>query len=233
MLKIAFIGAGSIVFAKRIIKDILTFPKLRENTLVVLEDIDEHRLDLMHKYMKKYKEDNPDELGNVEFEATTNQRKAITDAKYVISAIQVGGLDAYKIDMDIPLKYGVTQTVGDTLGPGGIFRGLRTMHVFETIMKDIDEVGFQGGPEKEYSQQPLFLNYTNPMAMNTWFCNATLPNSTVGLCHGVQGTSGCMSGRHRMNFTSRQRASITWRGSWNYGSRTSMKKTPSGKMPIQ
>ncbi|MHA1683484.1 MAG: family 4 glycosyl hydrolase [Promethearchaeota archaeon] len=190
MVKIAFIGAGSITFAKRVIKDILAFPKLRDDTLVVLEDINEHRLDLMHKYMKKYREDNIDVLGNVRFEATTDQRNAITGAKYIISAIQVGGLDAYKIDMDIPFKYGVTQTVGDSLGPGGVFRGLRTMEVFKTIMKDIEEVGYNGGPGKKYAQQPLFLNYTNPMAINTWYCNTILPRSTIGLCHGVQGTAG-------------------------------------------
>nr|MDO8112709.1 alpha-glucosidase/alpha-galactosidase [Candidatus Sigynarchaeota archaeon] len=190
MVKIAFIGAGSIVFAKRLIKDILAHKKLRcskDGLVISLEDIEKHRLDLMHKYMVKYKQDNAKEMEQVEFEAMTNQRKAIADAKYIISAIQVGGLDAYKIDMDVPLKYGVSQTVGDTLGPGGIFRGLRTLGVFETIIKDMKEVGYNAGVKS--GAKPLFMNYTNPMTINTWFCNLLWPDSTVGLCHGVQGTS--------------------------------------------
>ncbi len=187
MVKITFIGAGSIVFAKRILKDVLAHEKLRKSMQITLEDVDAHRLDLMYKYMKKYKEDNAEALKGVEIDATTNQRKSIEGAKYIISAIQVGGLDAYKIDTDIPLKYGVSQCVGDTLGPGGIFRGLRSMHAFESILKDIKEVGYNAG--KERCSKPLFLNYTNPMAINTWFCNKLVPDSTVGLCHGVQGTS--------------------------------------------
>ncbi|HME53881.1 MAG TPA: alpha-glucosidase/alpha-galactosidase [Candidatus Lokiarchaeia archaeon] len=188
MVKIAFIGAGSIVFAKRLIKDLIAQEKLRKQGFTMcLEDIDEHRLDLMHQYMEKYKEDNAKELENIEFEVTTNQRDAITDAKYIISVIQVGGLDAYKIDLEIPLKYGVSQCVGDSMGPGGMFRGLRTMVVFDTIIQDMKEVGYNAGVAS--GAKPLFLNYTNPMAANTWLCNARWPGSTVGLCHGVQGTS--------------------------------------------
>lgn len=188
MIKITFIGAGSIVFAKRLIKDLIAHEALQNKGFVMcLEDIDEHRLDLIHQYLKKYKEDNAKEMQNIEFEATTNQREAIADAKYVISAIQVGGLEAYKLDLDIPLKYGVSQCVGDSLGPGGIFRGLRTMVVFDTIIADMKEVGYN--VSENGGAKPLFLNYTNPMAMNTWFCNTRWPGSTVGLCHGVQGTS--------------------------------------------
>nr|MDO8118861.1 alpha-glucosidase/alpha-galactosidase [Candidatus Sigynarchaeota archaeon] len=92
MFKLAFIGAGSIVFAKRLIRDILSHEKLRKNGMLIsLEDIDKHRLDLMYKYFQKYKDDNAKELENVQFDATTDQRKSIADAKYVISAIQVGG----------------------------------------------------------------------------------------------------------------------------------------------
>jgi alpha-galactosidase len=188
VVKVSFIGAGSIVFAKRLIKDIIAYPALRGGGLLIsLEDIDEHRLDLMYKYMLKYKEDNAEDLENVEFEATLNQRESITDAKYIISAIQVGGLDAYKLDLDIPLKYGVSECVGDSMGPSGMFRGLRTMVVFETIVKDMKEVGYNAG--KSGGAKPLFMNYTNPMAANTWLCNTVWPGSTVGLCHGVQGTS--------------------------------------------
>ncbi|GAI84388.1 unnamed protein product, partial [marine sediment metagenome] len=118
-LKITMIGAGSIVFGQNILTDILAHPALRENTLICLEDIDSTRLDLMYKLMLKYKESNPEQLEGVSFEKTTDLRKAITNAKYLISAIHVGGLNAFKLDIEIPFKYGVTQCVGDTLGPGG------------------------------------------------------------------------------------------------------------------
>ncbi len=185
-MKIAFIGAGSIVFGQRILQDILAFPALRKNTTVCLEDINAHRLDLMFNLMEKYKTDHPQELGGVTFEKTTNQKQAITDAKYVFSAVQVGGLDAYKLDVEIPLKYGVSQCVGDSLGPGGIFRFLRTSPVFKSIVEQMRDVGYNA---KGTGDKSLFLNYTNPMAMNTWYCNNIVPDSTVGLCHGVQGTA--------------------------------------------
>lgn len=187
-MKITFIGAGSIVFAKNLLTDILAVPALRNGTTICLEDIDQKRLNLMERFMKKYQEDNFAELKNITIEATTNQRKAIQNARYIICAIQVGGLEAYQIDMDIPKKYGVHQVVGDSLGPGGIFRFLRTSKAYDTILKDIEEVAEQGG-RNEKGSKPLFLNYTNPMAMNTWYCNSILPDSTIGLCHGVQGTS--------------------------------------------
>jgi len=185
-LKISFIGAGSFVFGETVLTDILTFPALRKDTLICLEDIDPGRLDTMFKYIKKIIEDNPQELKNVKIEKTTNQKKAIEDAKYIINAIQVGWLDVMKYDFEIPLKYGVTQCVGDTLGPGGVFRFLRTVPVLKSITEDIQDVGYNTGKNGD---KPLFLNYTNPMAMNTWYCNTLLPNSTIGLCHGVQGTA--------------------------------------------
>ncbi|HMF31440.1 MAG TPA: alpha-galactosidase [Candidatus Lokiarchaeia archaeon] len=185
-MKIAFIGAGSIVFARNLLTDILAFPALRKDATICLEDIDEHRLDLMFNLMSRYKEDYPVELAGVTFEKTMNQEDAITGAKYVISAIQAGGVDAYKVDVDIPFKYGVTQCVGDSLGPGGVFRFLRTAPVFKSIVEQIRDVGYNAG---QPAGNALFLNYTNPMAMNTWYCNAVVPDSTVGLCHGVQGTA--------------------------------------------
>ncbi len=185
-MKIAFIGAGSIVFGQRILQDILAFPALRKETTICLEDINAHRLDLMFNLMEKYKTDHLQELGGVTFEKTVDQKRAIADAKFVFSAIQVGGLDAYKIDLDIPMKYGVNQCVSDTMGPGGVFRFLRTAPVFKTIVEQMWDVGYNANGT---GAKPLFLNYTNPMAMNTWFCNALVPDSTVGLCHGVQGTA--------------------------------------------
>jgi len=121
MLKISFIGAGSIVFADNVLGDILTFPAFQKDSLICLEDIDPKRLDIMYRYIKKIIEDNPQALEEVSVEKTTDQKKAIEDAKYIINAIQVGGLLEMKNDVEIPLKYGVSQCVGDTLGPGVFF----------------------------------------------------------------------------------------------------------------
>ena len=190
MLKIAFIGAGSLVFGQNLLTDLTTFPALKEDTLVCLEDIDPTRLDLMHNYIKVYKEKFPQELNGITFEKTTNQKKAVEDAKYVINTVHLGGLEAFKLDVEIPFKYGVTQTVGDTLGPGGIFRFLRTTSFFKSLLEDIQNVGYNVGNDGE---KPMLMNYTNPMAMNTWFCNSIVPDSTVGLCHGIQETSAFLS----------------------------------------
>jgi alpha-galactosidase len=186
MIKIAFIGAGSFVFGETVLTDILTFPSLIEDTVICLEDIDAHYLDLMYRYMIKLQESYPEKFKGVTFEKTTNQRKAIEDAKYIINAVHVGGYKAYKLDIDIPYKYGVTQCVGDTLGPGGVFRFLRSTTVMKSILKDIEEVGYNSGGD---ISKPLLLNYTNPMAMVSWYCNKIIPDSTVGLCHGVFGTA--------------------------------------------
>jgi len=142
MLKIAFIGAGSLVFGQNLLTDLTTFPALKEDTLVCLEDIDPKRLDLMYNYMKIYKEKFPQELTGITFEKTTNQKKAVEEAKYIINTVHLGGLEAFKLDVEIPFKYGVTQTVGDTLGPGGIFRFLRTTSFFKSLLEDIQNVGY-------------------------------------------------------------------------------------------
>lgn len=187
MVKIAFIGAGSRGFAMKLVTDILTFPALRKKTLFSLQDINTNRLDHILKKLQYYKEDHPDLLKNVEFEATEDQRESIKDAKYILAAFMIGGPEAFKNDIDIPFKYGVTQNVGDTLGPGGLFRFLRNVPVYTEIVTNMREVGYNAGTRN--SARPLFLNYTNPMVMNTWYCNLLLPDSTVGLCHGVQGTA--------------------------------------------
>ena len=197
MIKIAFIGAGSFVFGETLLTDILMFPSLIEDTVICLEDIDEYYLDLMYKYMVKLQESYPERFNGVTFEKTTNQRKAIADAKYIINAIHVGGYEAYKLDMDIPYKYGVTQCVGDTLGPGGVFRFLRSTPVMKSILKDIEEVGYNSGNDID---KPLLLNYTNPMAMVSWYCNKIIPDSTIGLCHGVFGTAIAL--RHALGIKS-------------------------------
>ncbi|MFW9821575.1 MAG: alpha-glucosidase/alpha-galactosidase [Candidatus Thorarchaeota archaeon] len=195
MVKITFIGAGSLVFGKTVLTDLLLFPSLQEDLILCLEDIHSERLDLMFRYVKKYKEDFFDDK-DIAIEKTTNQRKALKDAKYVINAIHVGGLDAFKLDVEIPYKYGVTQTVGDTIGPGGVFRFLRSVNSLKSILKDIKEVGYNANND---CIKPLLFNYANPMAMNTWFCNSVLPDSTVGLCHGVQGTVELLRGWAGLN----------------------------------
>ncbi|MFX1304083.1 MAG: alpha-glucosidase/alpha-galactosidase [Promethearchaeota archaeon] len=188
-MKIAFVGAGSIVFGQNILTDILTHPCLTQDMMICIEDIDPVRLDLMYRLMLKYKELYPKELDHVHFEKTTDLKKAITDTKYIICSIHNGGLDAYKIDMDIPLRFGVTQCVGDTIGPGGVFRFLRATNVLREIVTLMQEVGYNANKD---GLKPILFNYANPMAMNTWFCNKIMPDSTVGLCHGVQNTAGLL-----------------------------------------
>lgn len=176
MVKIAFIGAGSTVFAKNLMGDILAFPEFTDATFALM-DIDEERLktsvEVAHTVNKV--------LGtNATIEATTNRREALTGAKYVICMIQVGG---YKpstvIDFDIPKKYGLRQTIGDTLGIGGIMRGLRTIPVLLDIAQDMEEV----------CPDALFLNYVNPMAINQWALSRGSGIKTVGLCHSVPHTA--------------------------------------------
>ncbi|MFW9867043.1 MAG: alpha-glucosidase/alpha-galactosidase [Candidatus Thorarchaeota archaeon] len=200
MVKISFIGAGSLVFGQNILTDLFLFPTLQEDTILCLEDIDAGRLNLMFQYIKRFKEDYFDDK-DITIEKTTNQRKAIEDAKYVIDSIHVGGLEAFKLDVEIPYKYGVSQTVGDTIGPGGVFRFLRATTALKSILQNMKEVGHNVGVK---GSRPLLLNYANPMAMNTWFCNSILPDSTVGLCHGVQGTAEILrqwAGVKRENFS--------------------------------
>ena len=109
--------------------------------------------------------------------STLDRREAIADADYIICMIRQGGLDAFALDIDIPLKYGVDQCVGDTICAGGIMYGQRTIPALLDICRDIREVA---------KADALFLNYSNPMAMNTWACNKYGGVQTIGLCHGIQ-----------------------------------------------
>jgi alpha-galactosidase len=174
VLKISFIGAGGYVFPLNLLRDLLAFPELRDCTISLM-DIDPERLKLTAKAARALVEmhDLPTRI-----EATTDRRESLKDAKYVIVAFQVGGLEAYRLDVEIPRQYGIDQTVGDTLGPGGVFRGLRTIAVLEEMARDLEEV----------APGALVLQYANPMAINCWALN-DLGVNTVGLCHSVQGTS--------------------------------------------
>ncbi len=162
-LRIAMIGAGSIGFTRKLMSDLLTVPEFAETTFSFM-DLNPTNLDMVAQ------------LATIE--TTTSQREAIAGADYVICTVRQGGLEAFQTDIDIPLMYGVDQCVGDTLCAGGIMYGQRTIPVMLGICQDIREVG---------QPDTLFLNYSNPMAMNTWAANQYGGVQTVGLCHGVQG----------------------------------------------
>lgn len=175
MAKITFIGAGSVVFAKRLLMDILSYPELSDSEIALM-DINKERLDLIYALTKKLIE----VIGcNAKVTATLDRREALDSAKYVINMIQVGGLEMFEVDCEIPRKYGIDQTVGDTVGPGGVFRGLRTIPVLLDIAKDMEEL----------CPDALFINYSNPMAINCWAMNKATKIKNVGLCHSVQGTA--------------------------------------------
>lgn len=176
MTKITFIGAGSTVFAKNLLGDILSFPELANSTISLM-DIDPERLrtsEIVAHKVADFFDAKP------KIEATLDRRAALEGADYAISMFQVGG---YKpstvIDFEIPKKYGIRQTIADTLGIGGIMRGLRTIPVFLDICKDMEEL----------CPDVTFLQYVNPMAMNTWATNKATKIKTIGLCHSVQGTA--------------------------------------------
>ena len=176
MPKITLIGAGSTVFAKTLLGDILSFPELNHSTIALM-DIDAERLRtsalVAHKVAKALSAE-PNII------ATRDRRQALEGADYVINMIQVAG---YKpgtvIDFEIPKKYGLRQTIGDTLGIGGIMRALRTIPVLLDICRDMEQV----------CPDALLLQYSNPMAMNCWAINKASRIRTVGLCHSVQGTA--------------------------------------------
>ena len=174
-MKIAIIGAGSVGFTRNMVRDILCVAELR-GAEVALTDVSARNLDMVYRLVKR----DVESAGlPARIRATTNRRSAIKDADYVFSFVRVGGLDAFATDIDVPLGYGIDQCVGDTLAPGGIMYGQRTIPVLLEFCRDIAETA---------SPRCLFLNYSNPMAMNTWACNAYGHGvKTVGLCHGVIG----------------------------------------------
>jgi len=175
MKKIAFIGAGSFGFTRCLVRDILSFPALSDCTLALM-DIDEERLAAITKAVNKIIK-----AGNYPAKviSTMNRAEALEGADGVVCTILAGGVNVWRHDIEIPKKYGVDINVGDTRGPAGIFRALRTIPVMLDICKDIER----------YCPDAIFLNYTNPMAM---LCRAMQGQSKVkvtGLCHSVQGTA--------------------------------------------
>jgi alpha-galactosidase len=174
--KIAFIGAGSFGFTRRLVNDILTYPALSD-AVITLMDIDAERLSFIKAAVDKIVA-----AGNysARVEATLDRGEALTGADGVICTILQGGVEVFRKDVEIPKEYGVDINVGDTRGPAGIFRALRTIPVMLDICRDIER----------YCPQAVFLNYTNPMAMLCRAMQEKFPELTIsGLCHSVQGTA--------------------------------------------
>ncbi|MGG7507439.1 alpha-glucosidase/alpha-galactosidase [Plantibacter sp. YIM 135249] len=175
MPQIVFLGAGSVVFTRQLLADIFRFddlPPLR----IVLHDIDAERLEVARGTAEQVAE----RFGrSARIVATLDRREALTGADFVINMIQVGGIDATRIDLEVPAAAGLLQTIGDTTGVGGVFRALRTFPVLSGIAADMLEL----------CPDAWFLNYTNPMAMNVWWMSVVAPGiKTVGLCHSVYWT---------------------------------------------
>jgi alpha-galactosidase len=173
-IKVAFIGAGSIGFTRRLFRDLLTVPELQD-TRFAFTDISARNLEMVARICEKDARENKLPATIV---ATRNRRRALEGADYVVNCTRIGGLEAFAQDVDIPLKYGVDQCVGDTLCAGGIMYGQRNVAAILDFCRDVREVSAKGA---------LFLNYANPMAMNTWAALDHGKVNCVGLCHGVQG----------------------------------------------
>lgn len=179
MRKIAFLGAGSFGFTRGLVRDILTFPALADSEIVLM-DIDQERLDFI-----KAAVDRIVEAGKypAKVRATTNRQDALDGADGVAITILQGGVEVFRTDIEIPKKYGVDINVGDTRGPSGFFRALRTIPVMLEFARDIERL----------CPEAIVLNYTNPMAM---LCRAMQGQSKIkvtGLCHSVQGTAGMLA----------------------------------------
>ena len=175
MTKITFIGAGSFGFTRNLVRDILTFPAFADATITLM-DIDPVRLDAIKKAVEKIVAAGK---YSAHVEATLDRAEALEGADGVVCTILAGGVDVWRYDIEIPKQYGVDINVGDTRGPAGVFRALRTIPVMLDICRDIEK----------YCPKAIFLNYTNPMAM---LCRAMQSESDVqvtGLCHSVQGTA--------------------------------------------
>ncbi|MBQ8654937.1 MAG: alpha-glucosidase/alpha-galactosidase [Clostridia bacterium] len=183
MPKITFMGAGSTVFAKNVLGDCMLTPSLEES-VIALYDIDAKRLDESYLMLSAINNNLGGKARIEKYCGVENRKDALRGANYVVNAIQVGGYDPCTItDFEIPKKYGLKQTIADTLGIGGIFRALRTIPVMMDFAHDMEEV----------CPNAWFLNYTNPMAMLTGAIQRYTGVKTVGLCHSVQGcTKGLM-----------------------------------------
>lgn len=169
--KIAFIGAGSLVFARTLFTDIMSVPEFRDID-ISFTDINADNLQKVTELCQRDLEANGI---STRIHSTTNRREAFKGAKYIINCVRIGGLEGFETDIDIPLRYGIDQCVGDTLCTGGIMYGQRVIAAMLDFCKDIREVAKPGA---------IMLNYSNPNAMATWACNKYGGVRTIGLCHG-------------------------------------------------
>ena len=172
--KLAIIGAGSVGFTRTLFTDLMMVPEFHDIE-VAFTDINRHNLDMVTTLCQR----DLDENGiPIKIHATLDRREAFKDAKYIINCVRIGMLEAFELDVEIPLRYGVDQCVGDTLCAGGIMYGQRGVAAILDFCKDIREVAAPGA---------IMLNYANPNAMMTWAANKYGGVKTLGLCHGVQG----------------------------------------------
>jgi alpha-galactosidase len=181
MPRIAFIGAGSTVFTRNLVGDVLGLPELRDTTTFALMDVDPERLRTSEIVAARLVEAHG---AKARVEATLDRRAALDGADYVVTSFQVGGLPATLVDFEVPKRHGLRQTIADTLGVGGIMRGLRTIPVLLDVCRDIEEL----------CPDALLLQYVNPMAMLCWAVAEATSVRTVGLCHSVQHTARELAG---------------------------------------
>lgn len=177
--KIAMIGAGSLIFCKTLTMDILATPALQDVEICLMNRT-KPKLDKMEAFVKEVVKANK---LPAKVTATLDRRKALDGAKYVINMIQIGGVDAFRMDYEIPLKYGVDQCIADSLGPGGVFRALRTIPALAEMSRDMNEL----------CPDAILLNYANPMGANCSALGRVAKVQFIGLCHGVQTTLDLIS----------------------------------------
>ena len=180
MRKFCFIGAGSLEFTRDLARDLLTF-KAFDDCELMLMDIDEKRLEYSKKGIERIVKDGGH---HATVKATTNRQEALKDADGVLITILQGGVDVWRYDIEIPEKYGIDICVGDTRGPSGIFRFLRTAPVMLDIIRDCEKL----------CPNAVILNYTNPMAMLVSYLQSQTKMNVTGLCHSVQGTAEMLAG---------------------------------------
>ena len=175
MTRVTLIGAGSVVFTRQLLHDMLRVPGLAAID-IALHDVDDERLETARLAAEQIRDRC---RASSRITATTERAKALEGADFVINMVQVGGIEATRTDFAVPARYGLRQTIADTLGPGGVFRALRTFPVLRQITEDMARM----------CPDAILLNYTNPMAMNVWWLAETAPQiHSVGLCHSVYWT---------------------------------------------
>ena len=201
MAKVALIGAGSLVFGKTLMADFLSTPALKGSEYRLMA-LSHRRLDRMHDFVKRMIRDNGVDATAM---ATTDRRAALKGADYVVVMIQAGGVEEFRQDYEIPLKYGVDQCIGDTLGPGGVFRALRHIPALLEIARDM----------RDLCPNAILFNYANPMAMCCWALGRVPGLQFVGLCHGVQTTMDLIASyvgvpKHRIDYVAAGINHMAW-----------------------